>query len=69
MIESRYYVWCENEGPPKKMHEYFASAKQEALRLCNEPENIGKEYVILRAVMSFKYATNPIIVTQFCKNG
>jgi len=63
MSNSRYVVWCPSEHQPTKRHESQESAIAEAKRLANTYHD--KEFIVLRAIQSVKYASNPMICKQY----
>jgi len=67
MSESIYFVWCPAAGAPTKKHGDILDAQAEALRLCKLPENHGREFFVLRAIESVRYATDPIVRRKYCK--
>ena len=69
MTESRYYVWSPSDGSPTKNHPTVAQARAESHRLCCLPENYGKEFLVLRAIESVTYRTDPLVRKTFSKQG
>jgi len=68
MNESVYYVWCASQTPTKR-HKDLESARNEARRLCQMPENHAREFFVLRAVESVQYRTDPFVCRTFSKRG
>ena len=67
--KSLYFVWSPNSGEPSKKHDTHEAAKLEARRLCEIPENHGKEFFVLRAIESVQYRTDPYFVRNYSRNG
>lgn len=69
MTESLYFVWCPSLGPPTHRHDSAEKARVEARRLCQLPENHGREFFVLRAVESVQYRTDPFVCRSYSKKA
>lgn len=52
--KKQYMVSVAGSQAPKKVHDCPVLAEQEAVRLCKQPRNIGKEVTILQVVKTLK---------------
>lgn len=67
MNESLYLIWCPLTGIEPRRYNNIDSARAEARRLCQLPENSSGEYYVLRAVESVQYRTDPFVCRVYCK--
>lgn len=69
MNHPMYVVWCPSASNATIRQDSAAEARTEARRLCAMPDNHGREFVVMRAVESVQYRTDPFICKTFCKSG
>lgn len=67
MNESKYFVWGVGKELPEKCTDSAEEAITEAKRLCMLPDNIGREFLILRTIQSIQYRTDPFVIKTYCK--
>lgn len=65
MNESIYVVFNPEGSLPKKKHPNVEEATAEAKRLAEA--NPGQQFIVMRAICSIQYRTDPFQITQYAR--